>query len=113
MSTRSRIALKRDDNRYESIYCHFDGDDRPGGVGDVLRKHHTELAAVEALIALGDLSYLSDDEANAYHRDQGCHWCRCRPESSKDYVSLLEAAKRSDADYLYLFSNGEWEVIRP
>lgn len=60
MSTRSRIGVIRSkSDTVESIYCHFDG--YPTGVGAKLRDHWTDPAKVEALIALGDLSALSEE----------------------------------------------------
>ena len=84
MATRSRIAIENEDGTVTSIYCHWDGYvDRNGRV---LQEHYNERSKVEALIALGDISYLDvdieptgkhtfDDPEKgvtvAYHRDRG------------------------------------------
>ena len=64
MSTRSRIGIIRlkpgsGNVEVESIYCHFDG--YPTGVGAKLRDHWMTPEKVDALIALGDLSQLSEE----------------------------------------------------
>lgn len=58
MSTRSRIGLEMPNKHIKSIYCHFDG--YPEGVGETLKKHYATPRAVEALLALGDLSILGE-----------------------------------------------------
>jgi len=84
MATRSRIAIENEDGTVTSIYCHFDGYVEHNGM--ILQEHYNERSKVEALIALGDLSYLdanieptgkhtfNDPEEGvtvAYHRDRG------------------------------------------
>jgi hypothetical protein len=84
MATRSRIAIEREDGSVRSIYCHHDG--YPEHNGAVLHNHYQDRNKVERLIALGDISSLSEKVEPtgphsfnspergvvvAYHRDRG------------------------------------------
>ena len=71
MSTRSRIAIEKQDGTVTSIYCHFDG--YISGNGEILQTNYSNREKVEQLIALGDISSLESDidETIAYHRDRG------------------------------------------
>ena len=71
MSTRSRIAIEKQDGTVTSIYCHFDG--YISGNGETLQTNYSNREKVEQLIALGDISSLESDidETIAYHRDRG------------------------------------------
>ncbi|WNO10416.1 hypothetical protein [Teredinibacter sp. KSP-S5-2] len=110
MSTRSCIALQLEDNAYVSIYCHFDGD--PSGVGKALSIHFNEYKKAKSLIDLGNLSYVEDDNAYAYHRDGGESWQRNRPTACISKDTLLNHAEKMDAAYLYIFQNGKWEILK-
>ena len=80
MSTRGLIAIMHEAGSSRSIYCHHDM--YPSHAGVVLPEHYTTREAVEALLALGDLSALgcSLAECEAYCRDRGeelhkpTHW---------------------------------------
>lgn len=86
MSTRSRIAIERQDGTVKSIYCHFDGDLQH--VGKTLFNDYSDREKLEKLIELGNISSLGSkirpetDEKHsfdnpaenvtvAYHRDRG------------------------------------------
>ena len=71
MSTRSRIAIEKQDGTVESIYCHFDG--YLSHNGEILQEHYSTKEKMEKLIELGDISQLGDtlEETVAYHRDRG------------------------------------------
>lgn len=58
MSTRCLIAIRYEDQRYESTYCHNDGYDYGNGVGPTLRACFNTLEAVKSLVELGDVSYV-------------------------------------------------------
>lgn len=57
MSTRSHIAIKRDEGRVEGIYCHSDG--YPSHNGRILQEHYQSEKKIERLFRLGDLSTLA------------------------------------------------------
>lgn len=122
MSTRSRIAIENEDGTYESIYCHSDG--YPDGVGKKLKSEYTRVTKIRGLIALGDISYLGDvlgtkqnfDKPNyqwtlAYHRDIGEEWKDVKPKKHQHYNDLLGYTRTTDAEYLYVFEDGNWKVI--
>ena len=71
MSTRGLIAIMDEDGSCRSIYCHHDM--YPSHAGVVLPEHYATREAVEALLALGDLSALgcSLAECEAYCRERG------------------------------------------
>ena len=58
MSTRSRIAIEKQDGTVESIYCHFDG--YLSHNGEILQEHYSTKEKMEKLIELGDISQLGD-----------------------------------------------------
>lgn len=57
MGTRSYICMEIEDNRYKTIYCHFDGYLEYNGA--MLVKYYNDRATVEKLLELGDLSVLN------------------------------------------------------
>lgn len=117
MSTRSRIAIKNNDNTYTSVYCHLDG--HPSYNGKILVENYKTKTKVVELIKNGDLSSLGENigskqnfnkpEANTcvfYGRDRG--------ESDVDafesstLLNLFKDANDCWAEYLYIFEDGEW-----
>jgi hypothetical protein len=122
MSTRSRIAVKQNDNSYKSIYCHNDGYPEYNGV--MLYYHYSDPTKIKLLMSLGDISLLEEnvlpdttkahsfDERQdgvtvAYHRDRG-EDLKFKLFSNKD--ELLNFFKESDQDYLYLYEDDKWYV---
>ena len=121
MATRSRIAIETTDasgNKViKSIYCHFDG--YFAGVGKTLMDNYQDREKVEALISLGDISFLREEiiptgphsfgypqkgVTVAYHRDRGEKFKSPRINSSvrEFFLSDIE-------EYGYLFTEeGEW-----
>ena len=67
MSTNSTIALEYDDGSVKQIYCHWDG--YLDGVGSILAKHYADLAKVDQLMQLGDLSSLYAEIGNEHDFD--------------------------------------------
>lgn len=112
MSTRCLIAIQHNDHTFESIYCHNDGYDDGHGVGPTLRQYfHTPELAHE-LIALGNVSYIQESNAYAYHRDKGESYKRNRALISHNKPTLLQLAKHCDAHYVYVFTNARWETVK-
>jgi hypothetical protein len=124
MSTRSRIAVRRADGTFESIYCHFDG--YPEGVGRTLAAHYTDPAKVERLVALGAISVLAPDIGEphgfethdegdgrclAYGRDRGDRGTEAH--TSPDFPALQALATASWGEYLYVFADGAWQCYAP
>jgi hypothetical protein len=117
MGTRSTIAIQNADGTVTGIYCHWDG--YLSHNGDILQKFYTTEEKVRALIALGDLSSLSeqigskhdfnnapDDECNAYGRDRGETGCDARTEHNwRQY----RAEYGQGYDYLFTPGTG-WQV---
>ena len=127
MSTACGIGMKMADGSIKVIRCHWDG--YPAGVGVILWESYQEPEKVAALLALGNLSclgrklapqpgephtfmYPASDVVVAYHRDRG--------EPRKPPVPFLDAndflnhgRAEMEADYLYLFADGEWRLVGP
>ena len=121
MATRSRIAIETTDTSgnkvIKSIYCHFDG--YFAGVGKTLMDNYQDREKVEALISLGDISFLREEiiptgphsfnypqkgVTVAYHRDRGEKFKSPRINSSVSEFFLSDIE-----DYGYLFTEeGEW-----
>jgi hypothetical protein len=114
MSTRSRIAVKLNDNEFKSVYCHHDG--YLSWNGRILLNHYNTKEKALALIELGDLSSLHESiecpEGHsfikpvegytvAYGRDRGETGCNAVTDCSVN--ELLKTGNDSDAEYIYLF----------
>ena len=109
MATRSFIGIVNPDQTVTAIYCHYDG--YPTGVGATLKTHWATSASVEALVALGDLSELGlcIETTTAYHRDRGEELNIRQFEST---AALLEAARAAGVEYVYTWSDGQWQTTR-
>jgi hypothetical protein len=105
MSTRSRIAIEKQDGTVKSIYCHFDG--YVDGVGKTLFNHYDK-EKLEKLIELGDISVLHESTENtvAYCRDRG------EDLHTTSYLSvegLFENGFNSGEEFVYcLTKDGTW-----
>lgn len=120
MSTRSVIAVKLPNGKYQGVYCHDDG--YPSGVGSVLLKHYNSFERAKALTDLGHLSalYPSTDAPTghnfdqrvsgytvAYHRDRG---------DELDIATgrtFNAVRKKIDHNWAYVFEDGQWFVTNP
>lgn len=138
MSTRCRIALEDELTGVYSIYCHYDG--YPSGVGRILDRYYKDKNTVEKLINLGDISVLgkipknnprlwdSSNLSGSPNLSRACKIYRDRvqklninSENGPSYTAkfdinldqLQETAKKTDASYIYLFTNeNEWLVTK-
>lgn len=120
MSTRSTIWIKNNEDKYDGIYCHFDG--YLDGVGKTLVENYTTFEEVRALIALGAISYLEksiecpanhsfdspvDGYTVAYFRDR-----------KEPYIviyknkSLNEIKKNYREEYNYIFDKNKWYYFK-
>ena len=123
MSTRSIIAIQRDDDKYEAIYCHSDGYLTYNGA--MLVDHYKDKEKVEKLIELGDISCLAekvepdpkyphsfdygtrqDDVVVAYTRDRGDN-----VEQTHSKMQTLDQLKDWGwIEYIYIFDkNNQWQ----
>ena len=122
MSTRSAIAITREDGCVHAIYCHYDGD--LSHVGKMLNMHYTDVAKVQRLIELGDISSLyeriephqnekhsyrepAEGVVVAYHRDNGEPYSKPNEYVSKDEF-FDKASEHFGAGYVYVFKEGTW-----
>lgn len=99
MSTRSTIAIKNKDGKYEAVYCHFDG--YPAGVGAQLVTRFNTEELVRELLAGGDLRAIPDQMEPEYY-----------PQSyALRATDIQEMAQRNGSDYLYIFdpATSTWE----
>lgn len=105
MSTRSLIAVKKEDKSYDAIYCHFDG--YPEGVGAMLLEDYNTRELVEKLISNGDMSSLGEtvEKCVFYHRDRGEDLNIGKYKTKKE---LNRAYRDSLCEYLYIFKEGVW-----
>jgi hypothetical protein len=98
MSTRSRIAIEKQDGTVESIYCHFDG--YISHNGEILQNYYSTREKMEKLIELGDISSLENtpEETVAYHRDRGED---LNITSYPNVATLFEDGFNSGEEYVY------------
>ena len=122
MSTNSTITIKTEDNKFKSIYGHWDGN--PEGVGQDLKDFYTDKEKVLKLIELGNFSSLyksidcptghsfncpAKDCTVFYGRDRGEKW-----QEAQTSESLIEL-KKSRQEYNYFADltkeEVEWKLI--
>lgn len=121
MATRSSISLQRENGEIVSVYCHWDG--YPDYNGALLLEHYNTPEKIEELLALGDMSSLSENIAPQegekhsfdspaagvcvfYHRDREEPWDRVKPmihSKFEDVVNYYDGC-----EYNYLFKDGKW-----
>lgn len=109
MATRSTISAYG-----KKIYCHNLGS--LFGVGETLKKHYKSKKKIEALMALGNISFLGKkvapeegqihnfernvkDVTVAYHRDRGDDLIWCNPNQMEEY------------NYVWDEKNKQWDCI--
>ena len=107
MSTRALIGIQRG-NKVQYSYCHHDAYYWKPGVGYTLVNYYDNEPIITELLSFGDMSSLENtlDKCEFYERDRGERGCH-RPEVDiSDYNFNLQG----DAEYIYLFKDGEWYV---
>lgn len=102
MATRATIAFIHDDGSFQATYLHYDG--YPEHAGVILNQRYNSIETVSALITGGELrSLISGDGSPEY-------FPRARPPKHlHDRGSLLAFARNCDANYLYVFEDGQWQ----
>ena len=126
MSTRSMIARAKENDMYESIYCHSDGYYEHNG--KLLFEYYQTDDKIDELFALGDLSILGanigreinfdDHEARrngqqcrAYHRDRNESWDVTQPVIHSSKMRMEQFFRESWAEYFYLWEDGIWKAV--
>ena len=98
MGTRSLVGVMQGD-KCRAVYVHWDG--YLEGVGRELQAYKTQ-AEVEALIAPGDRSTLTD----GFYKDRG--ETGVAPRTYATFDEFLDAADGCGAEYYYIFKDGVW-----
>ena len=117
MATRSNIAMKTQDGKIVSVYCHWDG--YVANNGRILEENYQDQAKIEALVALGSISSLGeqigerqdfndrstckDEWTLAYHRDRGEELHVSEYADIPSWIDDME-------EYAYLWNGKEWLV---
>ena len=101
MATRATIAYAQDDGSFQATYLHYDG--YPEYAGVILNQLFDSIEKVSALLAGGELRSLTSKTGGPEYL------ARARPPKHVcDNRSLLEFARNCDANYLYIFQDGQW-----
>lgn len=131
MSTRSHIARKLEDGRFESIFCHSDG--YPEHNGWVLVNHHSNQKNVDKIFELGNASFIGntlDPEPPRSKNETFEQWqfnnsnfstfyardCGEKKAPNKFHANikdLMESCNTYMGEYLYIYDNGKWKCYRP
>ena len=124
MATRSLIAKQVGEDKFRTIYCHWDGYLEHNG--KVLLEHYNTHEKLDELLGLGSISFLApkvnpdpdkphtfenpqQDVVQAYARDRGDEF---HPAQDLSYQELTD--ERSWADYVYVFGeDGKWRYTQP
>lgn len=106
-SHHSLIFIKNNDNTYEGIYCHRDGQVE-NGVGELLYNYYDNEIKVRSLIELGDASSLDEDISDSVF------YCRDKQEDLHTYElddeeDIISAATDLYISFIYMFQNETWE----
>lgn len=119
MSTRSLIALKKDDGTFEAVYCHWDGD--LAWNGRLLLENYKTYEKVEKLISLGEISSLGTNpyiEIGESKNKNGFNECVTdyhRLNNDKIKIFKFKTFKELDLffkrnfglEYMYYFAKGK------
>jgi len=123
MATRSTISIERADGSISQIYCHWDG--YLEGVGATLKAHYDTPEKIEALIALGAVSFLEPSiecpESHSfnnpvkghtvfYDRDRGDRDCGARHFQSYNVWQNLNNDLQ-EYNYIFRHETQAWEYI--
>lgn len=118
MGTHCNSIAKNRNNKWQSIYVHWDG--YPDWSLDILRKYYTNDEIIHKLMDLGDLSSLNqspecpvghtfsnpvDGYCVAYVRDRG------ESIPMNEFATLDEAIDGSSQNYRYIYRDGQWEQV--
>lgn len=109
MATRGRIAIKRKDGSYLSIYNNSDSG--PDFLGKTLNDHWNDDAIIQEAIQLGDCSSWNEtiEENRYYGRDYD--EVDTGPMVSKNIQTLLDEGTASWEEYVYVRENHEWSMF--
>ena len=117
MGTRSSITVKIE-NKYYSIYCHWNG--YLSYNGEKLLEYYNSQEKAESLVSLGYLSVLDDSNIKPKghsfdNKIEGycVYYGRDRGETGVDPVienTYDEIMNKNKQEYNYLYENGNWYV---
>jgi len=117
MATRSNIAMKTQDGKIVSVYCHWDG--YVANNGKILLENYTDIDKIEALVALGSISSLGEqigeaqdfDDRSTQRDDWTLFYSRDRGEqlSIQEYADIPSWIDDME-EYAYLWNGKEWLV---
>ena len=109
MSTSAAIGIRQPDGTVRAVRLNWDG--YVAHAGAILGGWYKTAEAVNALIALGDLSKINEtvERCVAYHRD-----CREQYRLPRSFASVEDyqycGMGQMNANYLYIFDDGVWHV---
>jgi hypothetical protein len=114
MATRSHIGVKNVNGTVDYIYCHWDG--YPEYVGKVLTEYYQDMDRVNALMKLGDLSFLGPEigEKHEFGKSPNHKWCTAYGRDRREPNSLVHSSTfdnllgNNHVDYLYIFDGEFW-----
>ena len=105
MGTRSLIAVKNEQAKYLTIYCHWRGHQllKP------LRRFYNSNEKAMKLINLGDLSAIDDKTGKAFdYYPNGLEpWDDLKP-IALNWAGLERNTESCGAEYVYVFADDEW-----
>ena len=119
MSTRSSITVKCRDNKFRSIYCHFDS--YLEHHWPLLTEYYNNQDIAEELVNLGDMSQLSESiecpKGHSYKNPvegYSVFYGRDRGEDNVDCLvknSYRECFDKNDQEYNYLWDGDKWVLM--
>ena len=117
MATRSNIAMKTQDGKIVSVYCHWDG--YVANNGKILLENYTDIDKIEALVALGSISSLGEqigeqqdfDDRSTQKDEWTLFYSRDRGEqlSIQEYDDIPSWINDME-EYAYLWNGQDWLV---
>ena len=115
MSTNARIAIKRSDDNFVSVYHHWDG--YPEWLGLTLLEQYNSQDKVEKLIEGGNMSSCYSD--SVYDFDKQTFVKRDpqpeyyggddeKPKTANSITEFFDHCDKCGAEFGYVFDRGEW-----
>ena len=117
MATRSNIAMKTQDGKIVSVYCHWDG--YVANNGKILLENYDNIEKIEALVALGSISSLGEQIGEKQDFDdrstQKDNWTLFYSRDRGEQLSVQEYADIPSwiddmEEFAYLWNGKEWLV---
>jgi len=110
MSTRSSIAVRKNDNEILNVSCHWDGYIEHNG--KLLIHHYNTKEKALKLIRRGDISSLSDNIDKTIYQNEYMNDVKRKPIADFDDMVLFEYNYKFDDMWYVKYSDKDWHPLQ-